>query len=225
MVPLIYKEANYALAVDYPSGQRVSGPISQTRFGLGDIKLEPLLLAWHWDQWDLMTAGAVWVPTGHHITTSGDNLGDGNWSPMATLGAVWHPDEARTWSLSILNHYEFNCQQTDGYFHYIRQPPFPRITYGFENSPSSTYTLECAVGKTVFDHTDVGVSGYYQQQFTDGYDRYNLEKDSSVTGAGPEVSVNIPGWDLTASLRYDYEFAAHDRPRGNVIDLSVTKRF
>jgi hypothetical protein len=46
-----------------------------------------------------------------------------------------------------------------------------------------------------------------------------------VAGMGPEVRSQIPAWDLSLSLRYDYEFIADNRPQGHIINLTLTKRF
>ncbi len=38
--------------------------VHQSKFGLGDILVEPVLLGWHFEQWDIGAAAAVWCPTG-----------------------------------------------------------------------------------------------------------------------------------------------------------------
>jgi len=223
MVPFIYKDIRFYVNESAPNGSHSALLAEHNRSGLGDIKIEPLFLNWQWNHVDLMTAAAVWAPTGHYSTTDFDNLGDGTWSPMVTLGAVWHPDEKKTWSLSILNHYEMNCHQPISKVKAVNQPPFIRQVY--YDAPSSTYTLECAAGKTIFENIDLGVTGYYQKQFTDEAANNSANHDAYVAGAGPEIAARIPQWNLTISLRYAYEFTAYNRPQGNVIDLSATVKF
>src|SRR5580693_7641610 len=65
MVPFIWKETSYNPPVSsLPGG---GFPVSSTshsgQFGVGDIKIEPFLMAWHWDEVDMMAAGAVWAPS------------------------------------------------------------------------------------------------------------------------------------------------------------------
>ncbi len=223
MVPLIYKSEDYELQL---SPKIVLEKTSTSRFGLGDIKIEPLVLAWQWNHLDLMAAGAIWAPTGHYVANEGSNLGNGTWSPMVTLGGVWHPDEKKTWSLSILNHYEMNCRQPAEKIKISSN--FPFFKHVFYDAPSSTYTLECAAGKTIFENIDLGVTGYYQQQFSDETTHrahHNPNQDAYVLGAGPEIATRIPQWNLAMSLRYAYEFTAYNRPQGNMIDLSATVKF
>ena len=215
MIPLVYKEENNNNFVNVGLPPRIEvRSFTYQRGGLGDIKIEPLLLVWQWDQLDLMAGGAVWVPSGYYNSQSPVNLGNNSWSPMVTLDAAWHPDEAKTWTISVANHFEYNFQDPSPFY-----------------LPLATYTLEAAVGKTIFDHVDAGVAGYYQQQInqqigsTPFLNQPIYNNDSSVAGAGPEISYRIPDWDLAISVNYDHEFEAHDRPRGNVVDLTVTKRF
>jgi hypothetical protein len=69
------------------------------------------------------------------------------------------------------------------------------------------------------------VAGYYQQQTTDdagaGVSRI---LDYSVA-VGPEVSLFCSKLGLFTSLRYLREVAVHDRPEGNVVTLTLTKRW
>jgi hypothetical protein len=214
MAPLVYKEENSWAFQAYTN---LLGKVSHKRFGLGDIKIEPLVLAWHWDQWDVTAAYAVWAPSGHFSVNSADNLGDGEWTHMISLGTVWYPDEEKTWAVSILHHFEINSAQI------VFAPGI--VGSHLATADCSTYTLEWAVSKTVFDHIDLGLAGYYQQQFSDSGAAINPGKDSDVVGMGPEISVLIPGCGLSAALRYAYEFVAHDRPEGQTVDLSLTKKF
>jgi hypothetical protein len=46
-----------------------------------------------------------------------------------------------------------------------------------------------------------------------------------VAAAGPEISGVIPWVEVDASLRVLYEFMAENRPQGEVIALTLTKRF
>jgi hypothetical protein len=92
------------------------------------------------------------------------------------------------------------------------------------------YTLEWAISKTVVPGVDVGVTGYYQQQVTatDGPTWWGptyFDERVHVVGIGPEISVNIPKWNLSASLRYAYEITAMDHPLGNQATLTITKGF
>ena len=179
-------------------------------FGLGDIEVEPLLLSWHLNKFDFSAGYAFWAPTGDYSTSRPDMLAQGFWSHMITLGATWYPDAEKTISVSILNRYEIGYEQQDTH-----------------HTPGQVYTLEAGIGKTVIKNLDVGVIGYYQQQTTtDSGAKAGLDTllDRKF-GVGPEVSGFCPALGIFASLRYAYEFEARDRPQGQLIELTLTKRF
>jgi hypothetical protein len=224
MVPIIYKEVRYTSATTPGGGYRAPA-INDNAFGLGDIKIEPLLLSWHLEQFDFMAGYALWVPTGDYDHTSqvNANLGDDCWTHMITLGGVWYPDHDRTWSVSLLNHYEFNCQVVGNPS--TSTPPGGGYASSGTDVSCSTYTLEWGIGKAVNEHTDIGVVGYYQRQFTD-HDAYDTPyNDSDVAGVGPEIRTVASRWGLSGSLRCVFEFAADNRPRGNTVNLALLKKF
>jgi hypothetical protein len=88
------------------------GPVNGHYFGIGDIQVEPLLLSWHFKQFDLAAGYAVWAPTGDFSPTRPDFLAKGYWSHMLTLGGTWYLDADKTWAISLLNRYEFAHEQT-----------------------------------------------------------------------------------------------------------------
>jgi hypothetical protein len=225
MVPFAYKEASYHKILMLPGGHQIIGSVNDSRFGLGDIKIEPLLLSWHLKQFDFRAGYAWWVPTGSYDNTSlvNANLGDGCWTHMMTLGGVWYPDHDKSWAVSLLNHYEFNCQVPG-----VRLGSSPGGGYSTtvgENISCSTYTLEWGISKAIIEGIDIGVAGYYQQQFTDDTAGTTQFSDSSVAGIGPEIRTFIPNWGLSCSLRCVIEFTADNRPKGNTINLMLTKQF
>lgn len=201
---------------------------SVNKFGLSDIEIEPLILAWHLKQFDIVTGYAFWAPTGEydHHELYLLNLGYGCWSHMFTLGATWHPDTDRKWAVSLLNHYEINMAQYSDLYSTSTPPYYASRS----TTPGETYTLEWAISRTLFDYLDAGLTGYYQQQVTatEGPTWWGptfMMERSHVAGIGPEISATCPEWGLTGSLRYAYEFSAMDHPQGQAIHLTVTKTF
>ena len=213
-VPYEYREISYKTLP--PNGNPFNPPFSDNQDGLGDIKLEPLILGWHWKHFDTTLAYSLYVPSGEFNPGTLDNVGDGEWANMISLGGVWYPDEKKTWAVSLLHHYEINSSQ----FGLSTGGPTPF----YQKVPCSVYTLEWAVSKTILDNTDVGVFGYYQKQFTDGGATVTFG-DAEVAGIGPEISTSIPGWGFSASVRYAYEFTAYHRPEGHTVNLTLTKKF
>lgn len=196
--------ATYGMDIIVPFGfQEIRvGGVGDGHFGLGDIQVEPLLLAWHYPRVDIGAGYAVWAPSGEFRPGHAE-LGKGYWGHMLTLGATVFLDPDKTWALSALNRYEMNHEQDK-----------TGIT------PGHYLPVEWGLSKTIQKTWDVGVVGYYQGQVTsDGTPREH------IVGVGPEVSVAFPKQMFFASLRYVREFAASNRPEGNTISLTLTKRF
>ncbi|HTR40142.1 MAG TPA: transporter [Pseudomonadales bacterium] len=225
MVPLIYNNTSYKEYQALPSGfvQTISKGINQ--FGLGDIEIEPLLLAWHLKHFDFRAGYGFWAPTGIYHNTSIVNLGDGLWTQMISLGGVWYPDQDKSWAFSILNHFECNSQAPGTH---LGPGGFPGGGGSGEiavpaNIPCSTYTMEWGASKTIYKKIDIGVVGYFQEQFM--YQSSSPFNDSQVAAIGPEVRSEFPGTGWTIALRYEYQFLANNSPQGQVVNLMVSKRF
>lgn len=64
--------ANYGMDVIVPFAYKnVSAPFgSGDNFNLADIQVEPLLLSWHFKQFDAAAGYAVWVPSGNFDISS-----------------------------------------------------------------------------------------------------------------------------------------------------------
>lgn len=174
-------------------------------FSVGDVCFEPATLSWHGKSYDAAVGYAFWAPTG---PVGSLDAGKGFWTQMLTLGGTWYADAKKTWSLSVLNRYEFNSIQRNSN---IR--------------PGQVYTLEYGLGKALTPALEVGVAGYYQLQTTlDSSPSVSTARDS-VTAIGPEITYAFPKIMLFTSLRYERELFANDRPQGNVVTLTITKRF
>jgi len=205
-----------------------ASPFTETQFGLADIEVEPILLAWHLKHFDFSTGYSFWAPTGDYDKNRSFtlSLGEGYWTHSFSLGVTWYPDAEKTWAISLLNHYDINTAQYSGLYY----EPTPSGVASLDTTLGDIYTLEWAVSKTVVRGVDVGLAGYYQQQVTategptpNGPTWQN--ERIHVAGIGPEVGVTLPKWGLSASLRYAYEFSAMDHPQGHLINLTVTKSF
>lgn len=174
--------------------------------GLGDIQLEPVLLAWQFQQFDLAAGYAFWVPTGDFETTRPDLISKGFWSHMLTLGGTWYPDKDKTWAVSLLNRYEICHQQKKTHI-----------------DPGQVFTAEWGVSKSLSPGLDVGLIGYYQQQVTEDRGRTASDKLDRKLGVGPEISAFWPKIGLFTSIRYAYEFGAVERAEGHLVALTLTK--
>lgn len=202
--------ADYGMDVIIPFGYMdwEVGGVKDSYFGIGDIQLEPLLLSWHFQQFDVAAGYAVWAPTGDFSVNRPDILAKGFWSQMLTLGSTWYIDAEKTWSLSLLNRYEFCGEQEDTH-----------------TDPGQVYTLEFGLGKSLSKTLDVGVIGYWQQQTTQDSGPTATSAHDRKIGLGAEISGVCPVTGLLGSLRYAYEMDAVERPEGQLVTLTLTKRF
>ena len=89
--------------------------ISDSRTGVGDIYLGPLVLGWHGPQWDAVAAAGLWLDNGS--TSDPASPGKGYKSTMLTGGLTYHFDAAKTLSASALARYEFNGKNDAGFRH------------------------------------------------------------------------------------------------------------
>lgn len=187
--------------------------ISGDEFGLGDIVIEPFILAWHGQRYDAVVGAAAYLPTGNYKAGNPASLGKGFWTAMFSFGGTWYPDAEKLWSASILGRYEVHFEKEDT-----------------DITPGNDFHFEWGVGRTVKSNWiwDIGLAGYCQWQVSDdsGADvAWDKGVHDQVYAVGPHVSATIPSAGLIVSLLSEWEFAAEDRPEGNVTTLSIIKPF
>lgn len=173
--------------------------------GVGDMYIEPLLLAWHEDRYDLVAAAGVWTPNG----SVGDpaDAGKGFWTGMFTLGGTYFPDEEKLWSASVLARYETNSTKRH-----------------VDVRPGDDFHIEWGLARNI-DGVDLGVSGYCHWQVTDdrGSAAVNPGVHDRFFSAGPEVNYLHKPSGLFFQLRYQFEFGARDRSEGRNLVFSFVK--
>ncbi|MBL9154621.1 MAG: transporter [Verrucomicrobiales bacterium] len=177
-------------------------------FGIGDIFVEPVTLSWHGDRYDAGVGYGFWIPSGDFDAARPALLWKGFWSHMFTVGTTWYPDAEKTWSVSLLNRYEFHHEHEDS---------------GIR--PGQTLTMEWGLSKALTKTLELGLSGYYQQQTTGDSGVGASGVKDHVVALGPEVNVFWPKAGLFTSLRYNHEIDAQDRPEGHSVTLTLTKGF
>lgn len=200
--------ANYGMDVIIPFGYTKvelagfpgMGSIKESKFGLGDIQIEPLLLSWHLNRFDLAAGYAVWAPTGEFERSEILNLGQGFWTHMLTAGATWNINEEKTWALSFLNRYEISHEQKETHI-----------------TPDQHWTVEGALSTVLAKGIELGVVGHWKQTTTGD--------SAHVAAAGPEISVAFPDLKAQLSLRYLRNFASHNSLEGNLVVATLTLPF
>jgi hypothetical protein len=177
-------------------------------FGVGDLYFEPLTLSWHKPRWDAAFGLSFFAPTADSAAPPNAKPGKGFWTPMLTAGATFYLDEEKTWSVSALNRYEFNTEERDT-----------------DITPGQIWTIEWGVAKAVSPTLELGLSGYYQAQTTKDYGTGASSALDNVLAIGPEIAGVWPKAGLLYSLRFLHEIQSQDRPQGDIVTLTLTKRF
>ena len=199
-VPLVYTDISMKAG-----GMTV---FDDNEFGLGDILIEPAILAWHGPRYDAALGVGVYLPTGDFDADEPASPGKGFWTGMLTAGATFYFDEARTWSASVLSRYEIHSEQED-----------TDVTYG------NDFHFEWGLGKTVAKTWDIGLAGYCRWQVTDDSGPGTTDDREEAYAVGPEVSVFVPDWGVGVSLRSLWEFENKLNSQGNITTLMIMKVF
>jgi hypothetical protein len=234
-VPIVYKSHDQAVPTQLgyfggiPTGLNIN---SVNKIGLGDIQVEPLILAWHLKRFDIVAGYSFWAPTGDydHRELFLLNLGEGDWTHMLTLGGTWFLDAKKSWAISMLNRYEINQAEYSDLYYVPVSPSHPRGAGALNSTPGNIFTMELAASKTIAEGVEIGVTGYYQKQTTAAqgptwFGPTFLDERVHVAGAGPEIKFESAKWGLSGLLRYDYEFSAMDHPQGSLVTVTLTKSF
>jgi len=193
LIPLIYTDLEF-------------GRIDADSTGIGDFYIEPLLLSWHGDHYDLVTAAGVWTPNGNTIGPAAP--GKGFWTGMFTLGATFYPDEKKEWSFSALGRYETNSTKRQA-----------------DIRPGDDFHIEWGAAKQFGGVLDVGVSGYCHWQVTNdsGTQAVNPLLRDRFFSIGPEVNYLHKPSGLFFQVRYQFEFETRNRFEGRNLVINVVK--
>lgn len=184
---------------------------SQTKFGLGDILIEPVLLAWHFERWDLGAAAGAWFPTGNFSSAQPVNLGKGFWTGMFSFASTYFFDAEKTWYISSLMRYETNSAKLDK-----------------DVRPGDDFHIEWGLGTDLTKHLHVGITAYTHWQVSNDQGsavNYNANVHDRLYAVGPEVQYIHPPSGLFFSLRYQKELGVVDRTEGHKMVLSIIKSF
>ncbi len=185
--------------------------INDSKFGLGDVLYEPIVLGWHFDRWDVVAAAGIWLPTGDFSSAQAIHVGKGFYTGMFTLGATYYFDDAKSWHLSGLGRYETNSRKSDR-----------------DVRPGDDFHIEWGLGKNLTPALAVGVTAYTHWQVTD--DRgsavtYDASVHDRFYAVGPELLYFHEAAKMFFSLRYQKEFGAIDRTEGHNTVFSFVKIF
>lgn len=182
--------------------------ISDTRSGVGDIFLSPLVLGWHGPQWDAVAAAGMWFDTAG--TSHPASPGKGFRSTMLTGGLTWYFDAAKTLSGSALMRFERNGKNDAG----------------FRNG--NQVTLEWGLGRN-FGGWQAGLAGYSQWQVSDDKGAGASADHSSRHALGLQFDYPIPSAGIflkaAAYKEVSAEAGSGALPKGSLLRFTLVKAF
>ncbi|WP_419662872.1 conserved uncharacterized protein, putative involvement in regulation of phenolics degradation [Desulfosarcina variabilis str. Montpellier] len=188
--------------------------VSDSRsLSVGDILIEPILLAWHKPRWDAVAGLGVWMPTGEYDADKPASPGLGYWSGMLTLGGTYFFDEKRSWSFSVLTRTLIHTEQDDT-----------------EVTPGSEFIAEYGIGK------DIPVNDkFLVRPAVVGFGYWQIEDDSDdgpgtvaderkeLYGLGAEINYFWLPQLFQVNLRVVREFDAKNTAEGSQFVVTFTK--
>jgi hypothetical protein len=187
--------------------------ISDGDVGLGDIFIEPLILAWHKERVDVALGLGVNLPTGNFDETAPANCGRGTLSGLLTFGATYYFDEAKSWTGSILTRTLVYGEQDD-----------TDITPGSEFFADWGIGKQFAVSKGLLVRP--GIAGYSYWQLDEDDIPGGTDEKGQVHAIGAEINLFwLPPHLYQVNLRVLSEFGAEDETEGIKTVLTLTKSF
>lgn len=191
-VPFLYVD------VDHPMlGQ-------DDQFGLGDIIVDPAVIAWHSGKFFVAGGVDVYVPVGQYDAADLANLGRNYWTFEPVL-ACSYLDAGYDLSAKVM--YDYNLQNPD-----------TDITSGDE------FHVDFAAGKAFKRVWKAGVGGFYYQQLSDDEYPAGTPLEAQLgkgrqTALGPEVTYRKGNLSFTG--KYQVEFDTENRPEGDRFWLKI----
>ncbi|MCI9867308.1 transporter [Rhizobium skierniewicense] len=201
ILPLIDIEGSVNVAT--PFGQLA---IEGSDFGLGDVDIFPLMLAWQAPPNLFVNAGLqVQLPTGDYDVSKAFNAGVNHWTITPFVAGTYITDSGFEVSTNVTVNFNTVNPDTD-------------YTSGIE------YRQEFGVGQHIGPWT-AGVGGYVYQQISDDKGPGSGDGNRArVFALGPAVNFFQPGLPMV-SLHAFKEFGAENRAEGYNVALRLSMTF
>lgn len=183
--------------------------IDDSKFGLGDINIEPFFLSWHGANYDAVVGTSVFVPTGYYDKNRAASISKDHYTLMLTTGGTYYPDADRKWNLSVLTRLEKHFENQD-----------KDVTYG------NDFSFDWGAGRQM-GLVNAGVSGYAHWQISgdSGNDASADKVHDRLCGIGPEIQVDVPSMKGQFRVKYYKEFDAVDTSEGDALWVTLVKAF
>jgi hypothetical protein len=183
--------------------------------GLGDLYLQPVILACRTQRVDVRGILGVLAPTGKYTAGATDNVGNGYWTPVIAAGETVYLSADRTTTLSVFEMYEFHTTQSGTQIH-------PGETLDLDYSLMHSFTFPES-------RLQLGLVGYGAWQTTakagpnitaaEEAQRYR------VNALGLGMNFVLPARKVTLTFKYFDEFSNQWTYQGYALQISVAVGF
>lgn len=179
---------------------------SDSQTGLGDVIVDPFILAWHKPPFHYVAAVDVFVPVGAYDENDMANIGRNYWTIEPILGATYLNEKGYELSAKLM--YDVNTENEDtGY------------TSGDE------FHADFLVGMSLTKELRAGVNGFYYRQVTDD----DVPAEGRDNGKGQQIglgpALTYQAGPLGIVAKYQREFETENRPEGDRFWLKLILPF
>jgi hypothetical protein len=192
---------------------RVNGT-SDSKVGLGDIIIDPVVLSWHSKNWHFASGVDIYVPTGAYDRNDLANIGRNYWTFEPIVAATFLSDSGFEASGKFM--YDFNTRNNNANVQGHDVKYLSGQEFHFD------YTLAYHI-----DKWSLGLGGYFYKQITD--DEVNGTKvgtdgfKGQAFALGPQVKYDYKNMSFT--LKYQKEMAVENKPEGDKFWLKFVYAF
>ena len=175
----------------------VAPKMSDNKFGLGDIIIDPFLLSWHSKNWHFATGLDIYIPTGAYDEKDLANPGRNYWTFEPVFGFTYISDSGFEVSSKFM--YDFNTENDDTKYRSGQEFHFDYLV-GYKFNPWG-----------------IGLSGYYYKQITDDKKSGETAQPDGFKGQvfaiGPSIKYDYK--NMTFNIKYQREMSVENKPEGD----------
>ncbi len=184
--------------------------------GLADTYLQPLILGWRRERFDVRATLGALAPTGRYSAGAKDNVGNGYWSLTPSVGETVYLTADRSLALSAFEMYEFHA----------RQP-------GTEIQPGQTFDLDYSLMLALPAYKErqfrLGLVGYEAWQTTDttgpAITPVQAAQHYRIHALGVGATASLPKQGVNLSFKYFDEYSNRSTYQGSSVQIGVAVAF
>ena len=179
--------------------------------GVGDLYVQPVILAWRHERASLRAILGFLAPTGEFNAGASDNVGNGYWTPVIAAGETFYLSEDRATTLSLFEMYEFHGTQS-----------------GTHIQPGETFDLDYSLMRALTfpdSRLQLGLVGYSAWQTTakTGPDITPAQEAQRyrVNALGVGLNYALPARKVSLGFKYFDEFGNRWTYQGYSVQISA----